>query len=160
MPLGGLPDKVCSQNRDVQMSLVQILVVDDSMHWRCFILKYFETKTEFKIIGVAVNGLEAVQKVDELQPDVILMDVNLPGMDGIEATGQIRKVYPSSKILFVSMLGDSAIVKAAFDVGGSGYVLKQDCGHDLLPGIRAILLGQRFVSRSLVSRPGCPDSND
>jgi len=142
------------------MSLVQILVVDDSLHWRCFALKYFKTKTEFKIIGVAVDGLEAVQKVDELRPDVILMDVNLPGMDGIKATRQIRKVYPSSKILFVSMVGDFAIVQAAFDVGGSGYVLKQDCGHDLIPAIRAILLGQRFVSRSLVCRSECPDFNE
>src|SRR5580658_4639370 len=103
------------------MDLIKVLVVDDSIYWSGFVLRYFETKTEYKIIGVAVNGLEAVQKVDQLRPDVILMDINLPGIDGIEATRQICNAYPGSKIVLVSMLDDSEIVEAAFDVGGSGY---------------------------------------
>ena len=60
------------------MALVQILVVDDSIHWRGFVLRYFEAKTEYKIIGVAVNGLEAIQKVDELRPDLILTHLPQP----------------------------------------------------------------------------------
>ncbi len=131
------------------MALVQVLVVDDSTHWLSFVVRYFETKTGYKIIGVAVNGLEAIQKVDQLRPDVILMDVNLPGIDGIEATRQICNSYPGSKIVFVSMLDDSAIVQAAFEVGGSGYILKHDFAQDLFPGIRAVLDGRQFVSRSL-----------
>ena len=134
------------------MASVQILVVDDSIRWCDFVLRYFETKTGYKIIGVAVNGLEAIQKVGELRPDLILMDVNLPGIDGIAATQQICKTHPSSKVVFVSLLDDSAIVQAAFDVGGSGYILKHDFGEDLLPGIRAILNGRPFVSRSLIRR--------
>lgn len=101
------------------MEFLQVLVVDDSTLWRDFVLRYFETKTGFKIIGVAVNGLEAVQKVDQLRPDVILMYINLPGINGIEATRQICNTFPGSKIVFVSMLDDPAIVRAAFDVGGS-----------------------------------------
>jgi len=142
------------------MALVQILVVDDSIHWRGFVLRYFEAKTEYKIIGVAVNGLEAIQKVDELRPDLILMDINLPGIDGIAATRQICKTHPSSKVVFVSLLDDSEIVQTAFHVGGSGYILKHDFGQDLLPGIRAILDGRQFVSRSLIRRRGWPESGE
>jgi DNA-binding NarL/FixJ family response regulator len=134
------------------MDLVKVLVVDDSIYWSGFVLRYFETKTGYKIIGVAANGLEAVQKVDQLRPDVILMDINLPGIDGIEATRQICNAYPGSKIVFVSMLDDSEIVEAAFDVGGSGYILKHDFAQDLFSGIRAVLDGRQFSSRSLPRR--------
>ena len=134
------------------MALVRILVVDDSSHWRSFVLRYFEAKTDYEIIGVAVNGLEAIQKASELRPDVILMDVNLPGVGGIEATRQICEIYPASKVIFLSLLNDSAIVDAGFKVGGLGYILKRDVGHDLLAGIRVILDGEQFVSRSLRRR--------
>jgi DNA-binding NarL/FixJ family response regulator len=134
------------------MELVQVLVVDDSTLWRDFVLRFFETKTGFKIIGVAVNGLEAVQKVDQLRPDVILMDIDLPGINGIEATRQICNTCPGSKIVFVSVFDDSAIVRAVFDVGGSGYILKHDFAQDLFPGIRAVLDGRQFLSRSLSPR--------
>jgi DNA-binding NarL/FixJ family response regulator len=134
------------------MEFLQVLVVDDSTLWRDFVLRYFETKTGFKIIGVAVNGLEAVRKVDQLRPDVILMDINLPGINGIEATRQICNTCPGAKIVFVSMLDDSAIVRAAFDVGGSGYILKHDFAEDLFPGIRAVLDSRQFLSRSLTPR--------
>jgi DNA-binding NarL/FixJ family response regulator len=112
---------------------------------------HFETEAEFKVITVADVGLKAVQQANELRPDVILMDIRLPGMNGIEATRQIRRISRSPKILFLSMLGDSEFTQAAFDVGGSGYVLKRDSGMDHIPGVRAILLGQQFVSRSLTT---------
>jgi DNA-binding NarL/FixJ family response regulator len=136
------------------MSVVQILLVDDSLPWQRFVLTYFETKTEFKVITTAPDGLEAVRKASELRPEVILMDVNLPGMNGIEAARQIRGVSPGSKILFLSMQRDSEIVQAAFDAGGSGYVLKLDFNRDLIPAIRTILLGQHFVSNSLTGWRG------
>jgi DNA-binding NarL/FixJ family response regulator len=131
------------------MSITQTLVVDDFLPWRQFVLEHFESETDFKVISVAVNGLEAIQKAKELQPDLILMDCSMPGMSGFAATRQIRALSPGSKILFVSEHRGSDIIQAAFDAGASGYCLKSDSCADLIPGIRAVLCGQQFVSHSL-----------
>jgi DNA-binding NarL/FixJ family response regulator len=141
------------------MSVVQILVVDDSLPWQGFVRRRVEMENEFKVVAVA-DGLEAIQKASELRPDVILMDVCLPGMSGIEVTRQIRQISPGSKILFLSMHDDSQIIQAAFDAGASGYVLKWDSGKDLLPAIRAILRDQQFVSPSLEGWHGCSDGKE
>ena len=139
------------------MSVVQILVVDDSLPWQRFVQNHLEAEPEFKVIYIAASGSEGVQKSKGLQPEVVLMDVSLPGMNGIEAARQIRGVSPDSKILFLSSMDDIALIQAAFEVGGSGYVFKWDAGRDLIPAIRVILLGQRFVSRSLTDRDGSSD---
>ena len=136
------------------MSVVQILVVDDSLPWQRFVQSHLEAAPGLKVITVAADGSEGVQKANEIQPDVVLMDVSLPGMNGIEATRQIRKISPDSKILFLSMLDELNVIQAAFEAGGSGYVLKWDAGRDLIPAIGAILLGQRFVSYSLTGWHG------
>ena len=136
------------------MSVVQILVVDDSLPWQRFVRSHLGAAPELKVITTAADGSEGVQKANEVQPDVVLMDVSLPEMNGIDATRQIRKVSPGSKILFLTMMDDITVIQAAFEVGGSGYVFKWDAGRDLIPGIRAILLGQRFVSHSLTGRYG------
>ena len=138
------------------MSVVQILVVDDSLPWQRFVQNHLEAEPEFKV-NVAASGSEGVQKSNELQPEVVLMDISLPGMNGIEAARQIRRVSPGSKILFLSSMDDIELIQAALEVGGSGYVFKWDAGRNLIPAIRAILLGQRFVSRSLTGRDGSSD---
>jgi DNA-binding NarL/FixJ family response regulator len=109
----------------------------------------FQSEADLKIIATATDGLEAVQKATELQPDVILMDLSLPRMNGFEATRQIRTASPASKILFLSNQRDFDLIEAAFQVGGLGYVLKSDSSFDLVTGIRVILRGQQFVSRSV-----------
>jgi DNA-binding NarL/FixJ family response regulator len=136
------------------MAVVQILAVDDSLPWQGFVLRHVESETEFKVIAFAADGLDAVRKAKELRPDVILMDICLPAINGIEVTRQIRKVSPGSKILILSMHDEFEIIRAAFDAGASGYVLKWDSGRDLIPGIRTILLGQQFVSPSLTGWHG------
>jgi two-component system nitrate/nitrite response regulator NarL len=133
------------------MSVTRILLVDDFVPWQPLVLRLLESETDLQIISTAVDGLEAVQKAEELQPDLILMDLCLPGMDGIEATLQIRIVSPGSKVLFLTDHSEPDIVQAAFDVGASGYVLKSDFSADLIPGVRAVLLDQKFVSRSLTN---------
>ncbi|HVN83140.1 MAG TPA: response regulator transcription factor [Terriglobia bacterium] len=136
------------------MSVVRILVVDDSLLWQGFIQSHLGEAPALKVINVAADGPEAVQKANELHPDVVLMDVSLPGMNGIEATREIRKVSPRSKILFLSMLDEIEVIRAAFEAGGSGYIFKFDAIKDLIPGIQAILFGQRFVSHSLTGSYG------
>jgi len=133
------------------MSVTRILLVDDFVPWQHLVLRLLESETDLQIISTAVDGTEAIQKAEELQPDLILMDLCLPGMDGIEATRQIRIVSPGSKVLFLTDHSEPDIVQAAFDVGASGYVLKSDFSADLIPGVRAVLLGQKFVSRSLTN---------
>jgi DNA-binding NarL/FixJ family response regulator len=131
------------------MSDVCILVVDDFMPWQRFVMEILESQTDLKIVSVASDGQEAVQKARELQPDLILMDVSLPKMNGYAATREIRASTPACKILFVSEHRSEDLVEAAFNAGAWGYVLKSDCYSDLIPGIRAALLNRRFVSRTL-----------
>jgi DNA-binding NarL/FixJ family response regulator len=131
------------------MSDVHILVVDDFLPWQRFVKEILESETDLKIISVASDGQEAVQRARQLQPDLILMDVSLSRMNGYEATREIRGFAPACKILFVSEHRGDEIVEAAFNAGACGYVLKSDSYADLIPGIRAALLGRHFVSRSL-----------
>lgn len=129
------------------MSVIQILLVDDFVPWQFFVLEMFESDADFKIIGTANDGLEAVQKATEAQPDVILMDISLPKLNGFEAAQHIRILSPGSRILFLTEHRGSDFIEAAFEAGGLGYVLKCAANSDLIAGIRAVLSGQRFVSR-------------
>ena len=133
------------------MSVGRILVVDDFVPWQHLVLRLLESETDLQIISTAVDGTEAVQKAEELQPDLILMDLGLPGMNGIEATRQIAIGSPGSKVLFFTHHSEPDIIQAAFDAGASGYVLKSDFNADLIPAVRAVLLDQKFVSRSLTN---------
>jgi DNA-binding NarL/FixJ family response regulator len=131
------------------MSVTQILVVDAFLPWQRLVLEMLQSEIDLQIVSAAADGLEAVLKAKEVQPGLILMGLSLPGMNGIDATRQIRILSPGSKVLFLSEHRESDLIQAALDVGASGYVLKSDSHSDLIPGIRAVLLGQQFVSRSL-----------
>jgi DNA-binding NarL/FixJ family response regulator len=100
---------------------------------------------EWQIVGEAADGLEGVQKAEELHPDLILLDVGLPKLNGIDAARSIRSIAPASKILFVSVDTCPEIARAALSTGAHGYVVKADAPDDLLPAMRAVLNGQRFV---------------
>jgi len=139
------------------MAVTQVLVVDDFVPWHHFVSLLFDSESDLQIASVAIDGLDAVQKAKELQPDLILMDLSLPGMNGIAATRQILVHSPRSKVLFVSEHRDSEVIQAAFEAGACGYVLKSDSNSDLILGIRTILLRQPFVSRSLTNWRENPD---
>jgi two-component system nitrate/nitrite response regulator NarL len=136
------------------MSVVRILIVDDFDLWKGFVIARLQERPDLRIVGFASDGLQAVEKAEELQPDLILLDMMLPKLNGIEAAQQIRRVAPKSKILFVSGEADLELIRSAFRVGGSGYVSKMEAAAGLLAGIEAVLRGQRFVS------PGLADSSD
>ena len=133
------------------MSL-RVLVVDDHEPWRREISSLLEPSRGWEVVGEAADGVEAIQKASALEPDLILLDVELPVMTGIEAAKKILAVTPGAKILFVSAHQTWDIVEAAFTTGARGYVVKPDAGHDLLPAMRAIVEGKRFVSATLTGR--------
>jgi len=128
---------------------VRVLVVDDYEPFRCFLHATLEARPQLQVIAEASDGLEAVQKARELKPDLILLDIGLPTLNGIEAAHQISRLVPAATILFVSQNSDAEIVNEALSNGAKGYVLKQDANSDLVPAIEAALRGKCFVSKSL-----------
>jgi DNA-binding NarL/FixJ family response regulator len=130
------------------INLAAVLVVDDFEPFRRFICTALK-KARFRIIEQASDGLEAVRKAAELQPDLILLDIRLPQLNGIEAAKRISKVAPLSKILFVSLDTSPDVVSGALNVGGLGYVHKSSIHTDLLPAVESVLAGRQFVSASL-----------
>jgi DNA-binding NarL/FixJ family response regulator len=131
------------------LSLIRILVVDDFKDWLQQVRLLLQSRPECQVIAEASDGSEAVQKAEELKPDLILLDVGLPNLSGIEVARQIRQRSPSSKIIFLSQNSDLDVVRAALGTGALGYVLKTDAGRELLPAMDAVLRGKQFVSSSL-----------
>jgi DNA-binding NarL/FixJ family response regulator len=127
----------------------KILLVEDFDPFREFVALSLRQRPEFQLIYEAADGLEAVQRAEELQPDLILLDIGLPGLSGIEAGRRIRKVSPNSKILFVSQERSADVVQAALHLGAQGYLLKSDAGGELLPAVNAVLQGRHYLSRRL-----------
>jgi CheY-like chemotaxis protein len=108
-----------------------------------------QSRPECQVIGEASDGSQAVQKSEELKPDLIVLDVGLPNLSGIEAATQIRQRSPNSEIIFLSQNSDLDVVRAALDTGALGYVCKTDAGRELLPAMDAVLRGKQFVSSGL-----------
>src|SRR5258705_1171933 len=127
---------------------LRILVVEDDAPFRQLICEELHGRAEFQTIEAA-DGLEAVRKAEELQPDLILLDINLPKMNGFEVAKQIRRLASHARLLFMSHESSADIVRQALRLGAHGYIQKLSAGTDLLPAIDAALAGQRFVSRSL-----------
>ena len=130
-----------------------VLVVDDFAPWRRFVCSMLQEQPELRIVGQLSDGLEAVQKAQELRPDLILMDVGLPGLNGIEAARRIRKVSNNSKIVLVSANRDLDFIEEAFFSGVSGYVLKYAAQTQLLPAIKAVMQDERFLCPCLRQDP-------
>ena len=105
---------------------IRILLVDDYKDWRDQVRLLLQERPEWQIIFEASDGFEAVQKAEELKPDLILLDIGLPGLNGIEAARRIRQLSPNSKIIFLSMETSLDVVQVALSTGAEGYVRKTD----------------------------------
>ena len=130
----------------MERSLVSVLVVDDFIPFRCFICSTLATRVNLLVSGEASDGLEAVHKTKELQPDLILLDIGLPTLDnGMSAAREICKLS-KSKIIFVTQESGADFVQEALALGAWGYVMKARASTDLLAAVDAVCDGQKFVS--------------
>ena len=130
------------------MVSLRVLVVDDYEPFRQFVCSTLQKKTGLLVVGEAANGMEAIHMAAKLHPDIIVLDIGLPLLNGIEAAQRIRAVSPLSKILFVSQESSTDIVQEALSFG-SGYVIKTQAGNELLAAIEALRLGDRFIGNGL-----------
>ena len=137
-------------NSGAAVPVVRILVVDDFAPFRHFLSSTLNREPGWHVIGEASDGRVAVQAADNLRPDLILLDIGLPSLGGLEAARHIRTLAPFSQILFVSQELSPEIVQAALQLGARGYVLKSDTGRELPTAIKAVLRGDIYVSRSLM----------
>jgi DNA-binding NarL/FixJ family response regulator len=118
---------------------VHILLADDFAPWRAQLRSFLQYKTEWKIVFEARDGLEAVQKTVELHPEVVLLDLSMPGLNGIEAAKRIRQLSPDSKIVILTENADEDLRAAALQAGASAYVLKSEMTANLVPAVQAAL---------------------
>ena len=137
------------RTHEVPMSPIRVEVVEDFVPFRQYIRQTLAKSPLLQIICEVSDGPEAVKRAVELKPDLILLDIGLPTLNGIEAARQIRKRSPKSKILFVGQESDADTVRVALGFG-LGYVLKAWAASDLLPAIESVCKGKQFVSAGLL----------
>jgi DNA-binding NarL/FixJ family response regulator len=130
----------------LQPTLVRILVVDDFGPIRRFVCEALGKRQHLQVVGEALDGLEAIQKAVELKPDLILLGIGLPTLNGLEAARQIRKLVPESKVIFLSQESSADVLQEALRIGACGYVVKVGAETELLTAVEAVLSGKRFVS--------------
>jgi DNA-binding NarL/FixJ family response regulator len=128
---------------------VRILVVDDFEPFRRVTISRLRKQPGFQIVGEAIDGPGGVQKAQELKPDLVVLDLALPKLNGIEVARKICTVSPDSKILFLTGNNYPQIVREAFGAGADGYVIKQDAADELMAAVEAVLLGKRYISKRL-----------
>jgi DNA-binding NarL/FixJ family response regulator len=138
------------------MRKIRVLVAEDFAPFRQFVCSTLSQRPNLKIVADVSDGQEAVQKAKELKPDLLLLDVGLPTLNGIAAARQIFKFLPQSKIVFVTQESSAEVAEEAFNSGGRGYVVKARAGSDLLAAVDAILEGKQFISRGVPFTPGAP----
>ena len=130
------------------LSSIRILIADDFEGWRRQARSLLQARPQLQVVAEASDGPEAIQKAEELKPDLILLDIGLPKLNGIEAARQIRQLSPSSKIIFLSQYNDHDVVRAALGIGALGYVHKKDALSELLLAVDSVLRSEPFVSSS------------
>ena len=124
-------------------------MVDDYEPFRRFVRSTLQKRPSLQIVAEVSDGLEAVQQAQELKPDLILLDIGLPTLNGIEAARTIRKLAPESKIIFVTQESFADVLQEALSTGAQGYVLKARAGIDLIAAVEAVIEGRQFLSGTL-----------
>jgi len=147
------------RGHSLEKPILRVLIVDDFEPWRRFLRSSLQRLPQLRIIGEESDGLSALRSAEQLKPDLILLDIGLPKVNGIEAARRIRELSLNSKILFASASRSWDIVEAALATGAGGYIVKADAGKELLPAVDAILRGKQYVSASVTAK-NAADSTD
>jgi two-component system response regulator NreC len=134
------------------MPKIRILLADDHTLFRQGIKTLINAETDMEVVGEAANGGDTVEKATELRPDVTLMDIGMPGFSSFEATRQIRKNRPESKVLFLTMYDDEDYLVEGMEAGGNGYVLKDSPAQQMLAAVRDVHRGGSFLSPRMLSQ--------
>jgi len=137
------------QERSYAVIVIRVLIVDDYAPWRRFIATSLASKQEIALVDEAKDGLTGIQKAMELQPDLVVLDMSLPDLSGIEIARKIRESVPKAKILFLTENSSQDIVRKALSTGAEGYVVKSRAARDLIPAVENLLLGKTFISSSV-----------
>lgn len=132
------------------MSIVRIVIVEDFVAFRRSICSILAKMENLQVICEVSDGLEAVQKSEELKPDLILLDIGLPKLNGLQAAREIRRLAPESEIIFISQESSPDLVQEALGLGAKAYVAKSRVGSDLLLAVEEVLQGRQFVSSGLI----------
>lgn len=128
---------------------IRLMIADDHTIVRQGLKKLLEEETGVEVVGEAVDGRDAVTKAMDLMPDIIIMDLSMPGLHGLEATRQITKRLPKSKVIILSMHKNDAYVQQALRAGASGYILKDSASEEVLGAIRSVSRGDSFLSPAI-----------
>jgi DNA-binding NarL/FixJ family response regulator len=134
------------------MDVVNILIVDDHTLFRTGIRKMLETETDMHVVGEAATGREALDQARELMPDVILMDIKMPDLDGVAAARTLHREMPHMGIIFVTMFEDDEFIFQGLQAGGRGYILKDADPETMLRAIRAVAHGESLLGTTVAQK--------
>jgi NarL family two-component system response regulator LiaR len=139
---------------------IRVLIADDHELVRRGLVAYLKTFPEIVLVGEATNGENAVRLCDAEKPDIVLMDIIMPGLDGIAATQQINIAHPEVRVIVLSSSHDEAVIAAALEAGAEGYILKNSPAEELIDAIKSVSAGKQFltpeVTQALIKRASRP----
>src|SRR3954453_3478003 len=135
------------------MSKIRIMLADDHTLFRQGIRTLISVEPDMEVVGEAANGGDAVDKCGETRPDVVLMDIGMPGLSSFEASRQIRKNRPETKVLFLTMYEDEDYLVQCLEAGAAGYVLKDTAAPQLLTAVRDVYRGGKYLSSQVLGKP-------
>jgi DNA-binding NarL/FixJ family response regulator len=128
---------------------ISVLLADDHGVLRDGVQCLLEINEDIRVIAAANDGAEAVRKAQQYQPDVVLMDISMPRMDGIAATRALRDKVPGAKVLILSVHSSADIIGRSMDAGARGYVLKESCGEEVVRAVRAVASGREYFGQGI-----------
>ena len=134
------------------MAKIRVFLADDHTLFREGVKHLLSTEADVEVVGEASNGAEAIHRAEALRPDVVLMDIGMPGIPSFEAARTIRKANPSTKVIFLTMYDDEDYLRDGMEAGGSGYVLKDSAASQLVGAIRDVSRGGSYLSPKMLSQ--------